>query len=87
MATQKEADKGKDIAADLLASSAIVMTDELRQELDELTNTQRAAVLMLLLGEQQASEIIRFMNPREVQALGGHGLGGRPVARGRQHRA
>jgi len=31
----------------------------------------RAAVLMLLLGEQQAAEIIRFLNPKEVQALGG----------------
>jgi len=83
MATQKEADKdpkgkdakgkdGKETTAvtDPLALSDIVMTEELRQELDELTNTQRAAVLMLLLGEQQASEIIRFMNPREVQALG-----------------
>src|SRR5574343_1699288 len=75
MATQKEADKapkGKDntAVADPLAATDIFMTEELRQELDELTNTQRAAVLMLLLGEQQASEIIRFMNPREVQALG-----------------
>jgi flagellar motor switch protein FliG len=35
-----------------------------------LSSTQRAAVLMLLLGEQQASEILRFMNPKEVQALG-----------------
>jgi flagellar motor switch protein FliG len=26
---------------------------------------------MLLLGEQQAAEIIRFLNPKEVQALGG----------------
>ena len=77
MATKKDADKdakGKDIAPVAVAAdplgSAIVMTDELRQELDDLTNTQRAAVLMLLLGEQQASEIIRYMNPREVQALG-----------------
>lgn len=77
MATKKEADKdtkGKDAvpapAADPLAASTILMTEELRQELEELTNTQRAAVLMLLLGEQQASEIIRYMNPREVQALG-----------------
>ena len=78
MATKKEADKdtkGKDASAavaapDPLAASAVVMTEDLRKELDELTNTQRAAVLMLLLGEQQASEIIRYMNPREVQALG-----------------
>ena len=35
-----------------------------------MTSTQRAAVLMLLLGEEQASDIIRFLNPKEVQALG-----------------
>jgi flagellar motor switch protein FliG len=46
------------------------MTEALRQELEMLSSTQRAAVLMLLLGEQQASEILRFMNPKEVQALG-----------------
>ena len=47
-----------------------IMTEALRQELEMLSSTQRAAVLMLLLGEQQASEILRFMNPKEVQALG-----------------
>jgi flagellar motor switch protein FliG len=47
------------------------MSDELREELEALTGSQRAAVLMLLLGEQQAAEILRFLNPREVQALGG----------------
>lgn len=47
-----------------------IMTEELRLELEQLTGTQRAAVLMLLLGEQQAAEIIRFLNPKEVQALG-----------------
>jgi flagellar motor switch protein FliG len=51
--------------------SDIVMTEELQAELDALSGAQRAAVLMLLLGEQQAAEIIRFLNPREVQALGG----------------
>ena len=49
----------------------LTMSDELRAELDELTGSQRAAVLMLLLGEQQAAEILRYLNPREVQALGG----------------
>ncbi|MGA0796962.1 MAG: flagellar motor switch protein FliG, partial [Quisquiliibacterium sp.] len=51
--------------------SDIVITEELQEELDGLSGTQRAAVLMLLLGEQQAAEIIRYLNPREVQALGG----------------
>lgn len=32
--------------------------------------TQRAAVLMLLLGEEQAANIIRFLSPKEVQGLG-----------------
>lgn len=85
MATQKDAGKdaaknskdskdGKDAKAALpatLAPADIVITPELQAELDALTSTQRAAVLMLLLGEQQASEIIRYLNPREVQALGG----------------
>jgi len=42
----------------------------LDKEMSELSGTQRAAVLMLLLGEQQAAEIIRYLNPKEVQALG-----------------
>ncbi len=42
----------------------------LEREMSELSGTQRAAVLMLLLGEQQAAEIIRYRNPKEVQALG-----------------
>ncbi|NBU50944.1 MAG: flagellar motor switch protein FliG [Betaproteobacteria bacterium] len=46
------------------------MTEALKLELEALSSTQRAAVLMLLLGEQQASEILRYMNPKEVQALG-----------------
>jgi flagellar motor switch protein FliG len=45
--------------------------EKLRSELSNLTGAQRAAVLMLLLGEQQASEIIKFLSPHEVQALGG----------------
>ena len=49
----------------------LTMSEELREELEQLTGSQRAAVLMLLLGEQQAAEILRYLNPREVQALGG----------------
>ena len=74
MATKKPDDKdvkdGKDAPAAPAANLAVAMTEELAKELAELTGTQRAAVLMLLLGEQQASEIIRFMSPKEVQSLG-----------------
>lgn len=45
-------------------------SDALRREMSELTGTQRAAVLMLLLGEEQAANIIRFLSPKEVQGLG-----------------
>ena len=57
-------------ASSTVGNGPMVMTEELQQELDSLTGAQRAAVLMLLLGEQQAAEIIRFLNPKEVQSLG-----------------
>lgn len=41
-----------------------------KNTLEELTPAERAAVILLLLGEEQAAEIIRYMSPREVQSLG-----------------
>ena len=35
-----------------------------------LTGTQKSAILMMLLGEEEASEIIRNLSPKEVQHLG-----------------
>ena len=61
---------GKDTAVAKPAET-VAMNEALQEELAELNGTQRAAVLVLLLGEQQASDIIRYMNPKEVQALGG----------------
>lgn len=46
------------------------VSEAVQQELAELTTTERAAVLMLLLGEQQAADIIKYMSPKEVQAIG-----------------
>ena len=43
--------------------------------LETLLPVERAAVILLLLGEEQAAEIITFMSPREVQALGVHMVG------------
>ncbi len=77
MADKKDDAKDKDAKPDAakgeggaITAADVIMTEELRAELDALSGTQRAAVLMLLLGEQQAAEIIRFLNPKEVQALG-----------------
>ena len=36
----------------------------------ELTGVQRAAVLLLSLGEQDAAEVLKHMNAKEVQKLG-----------------
>jgi flagellar motor switch protein FliG len=65
-----------------MAEKEIVLTaaeaeaaEKLRIEMSNMSGAQRAAVLMLLLGEQQASEIIKFLNPKEVQALGGAMVG------------
>jgi len=44
--------------------------DYVLAELETLTSTERAAVIMLLMGETQAAEAIKFMSPKEVQALG-----------------
>ena len=54
-----------------MATTAVIpMSDELKKELAEITHVQRAAVLMLLLGEDLASNIISYLDPKEVQELG-----------------
>ena len=57
------------MATDILEDP--VKAEALRQEMAAMSGSQRAAVLMLLLGEQQAAEIVKFLDPKEVQALGG----------------
>ena len=37
---------------------------------DSLNGIQKSAILMMLLGEEEASEIIKNLGPKEVQALG-----------------
>ena len=56
--------------ADKAESPDLDGNEALQAELEALSTTQRAAVLMLLLGEDQAASIIRYMDPKEVQALG-----------------
>jgi flagellar motor switch protein FliG len=56
--------------ADPKTPAEATISEELKRELAELTNTQRAAVLMLLLGEDLASNIISYLDPKEVQELG-----------------
>jgi flagellar motor switch protein FliG len=58
------------MADEVKDAKAQEMQQALERELSGLSGTQRAAVLMLLLGEQQAAEIIRYLNPKEVQSLG-----------------
>jgi flagellar motor switch protein FliG len=40
------------------------------QNSDELTGTQRAAVLLMSLGESEAAEVLKHMSAKEVQKLG-----------------
>ena len=44
--------------------------DENTDPFEALTGTQKSAILMMLLGEEEASEIIRNLSPKEVQHLG-----------------
>ena len=55
----------------IMSPAEIEAAEKLQAEMSNLSGAQKAAVLMLLLGEQQASEIVKFMNPQEVQTLGG----------------
>ena len=51
--------------------SVVELSEEVKKEIAELTKTQRAAVLLLLLGEEQKlTNIIKYLNPKEVQSLG-----------------
>ena len=45
-------------------------TDQATDAFDKLTGTQKSAILMMLLGEDEASEILRNLSPKEVQHLG-----------------
>jgi flagellar motor switch protein FliG len=38
---------------------------------ERMTGTQKSAILMMLLGEEEAAEILKNLSPREVQHLGG----------------
>ena len=58
------------MATELITEDA-AKAEALRIEMAAMSGSQRAAVLMLLLGEQQAAEIVKFLDPKEVQALGG----------------
>ena len=44
--------------------------EENEDPFERLTGTQKSAILMMLLGEDEASEIIRNLSPKEVQHLG-----------------
>lgn len=46
------------------------LPEVLREEIEGLTQADRAAVLLLLLGEEEAANILKYMNPAEVQRLG-----------------
>ena len=46
------------------------LSEQAKNEIALLTSIERAAVLLLLLGEEQAANIISFLSPREVQAIG-----------------
>ena len=47
-----------------------LMSNEINELYESLTGTQKCAILMMLLGEDEASEIMRNLSPKEVQTLG-----------------
>lgn len=47
----------------------------------EMNGTERAAILLMTLGEEEASQVLKHMNPKEVQAVGMAMAGLRNVTR------
>ena len=43
--------------------------EQIAAEVAALSNTQRAAVMLMLLGEEEAAAVIRHLAPKEVQHL------------------
>ena len=54
-----------------MADTQATGDEENKDPFEALTGTQKSAILMMLLGEDEASEIIRNLSPKEVQHLGG----------------
>ncbi len=52
-----------------LATSAGPDPEQVAAEVAALSNTQRAAVMLMLLGEEEAASVIRHLAPKEVQHL------------------
>ena len=52
-------------------SDALATPTDEESLFDTLTGTQKSAILMMLLGEDEAAEILKNLSPREVQHLGG----------------
>ena len=53
-----------------MAAAAENKEPEGESTIDGLTGTQKSAILMMLIGEDEASEILRNLSPREAQHLG-----------------
>ena len=53
-----------------MAESQNKSDDSKESVYDSLNGIQKSAILMMLLGEEEASEIIKNLGPKEVQALG-----------------
>jgi len=54
-----------------MAETAVdIQPADAREAFELLNGTQKCAILMLLLGEEEASEILKNLSPREVQQLG-----------------
>ena len=53
-----------------MAVAVEAMSEDERSQFERLMGTQKSAILMMLLGEDEASEIVRNLSPKEVQHLG-----------------
>ena len=53
-----------------MAAVAEIMDDDNKSTFEMLSGTQKSAILMMLLGEDEAAAVLQKLTPREVQHLG-----------------
>ena len=57
------------MAEAMMSAAQGVDPEQVAMEVASLSNTQRAAVMLMLLGEEEAASVIRHLAPKEVQHL------------------
>ena len=58
------------MAKDTESTKQTEPTSDLNERLSKLSGSDKAAMLMLLMGEEHAAQVIQHLEPKDIQTLG-----------------